>query len=481
MTRRTKIVATIGPASEDAGTLARLIGAGMDVARVSLSHRSTDEAVTLIERIATVARASGRAVGILVDLPGPKVRAADFGRAEVRIADGSSIRLETASHDDTSTASRVAIDHPDATSALRVGDRVVLGDGEIEMVVEDTDADGARVTVISGGGTRGRPGVNIPTDRLDLVSPTDEDLEALQALAGAPVDLVAVSFVTSAADVDRARSVTGPDGPAMVAKIETAEAVADLEAIVATADGIMVARGDLAIRCAFEEVPMIQKRIIRTGVMGGLPVITATQMLESMVHAPVPTRAEVADVATAVLDGTSSVMLSGETAIGHDPVRVVATMDRIAGHADAAFDGYGWGGRMLDEEAALVSDRPVARRITGALSGAAWRAAIDAGVTAIIACTSSGATARAITRFRPDVPVLAATPSDRIARRLSVSWGVQPMVVPEEPTTDRTVAAAVAAAREQGHVHSGDLAAVLVGAPDVSEPISDTLRLVSVP
>lgn len=478
MTRRTKIVATIGPASDDPATLAAMIDAGMDVARVSLSHTTTDAAIELIGRIASVADESPRHVGILADLPGPKVRAASFGRADVEVVTGSTVRLESAVDGDASSAVRIAIDHPEAAPALRAGDRVVLGDGEIEMTVVDTDPDGADAEVISGGSTSGRPGVSIPVDRLRLESPTDDDLTSLRALCDSRADMVAVSFVTSASGIERAREVTGASGPALIAKIETAEAVADLEAIIGAADGLMVARGDLGIRCAFEEVPMMQKKIIAEGVMGGLPVITATQMLESMIHSPVPTRAEVADVTTAVIEGTSAVMLSGETAIGHDPVRVITTMDRITAHADAAFDSRDWGGRVLQTETALVSNRPIARRITGALSGAAWRAAIDAQATVIIACTSSGATARAITRFRPAAPVLAATPHVEVARELSVSWGIIPMVVPTEPTTDRTVAAAVAAARDRGWVSSGDVAAVLVGAPEVSEPVSDTLRLV---
>lgn len=480
MTRRTKIVATIGPASDDRATLAAMMDAGMDVARVSLSHSSTDEAVVLIDRIASVADESGHCVGILADLPGPKVRAASFGRGDVGVGTGSTVRLEPAGDDDISTAGRIAIDHPGAAAALRPDDRVVLGDGAIEMVVTAIDDAGATAEVISGGSTSGRPGVSIPVDRLHLASPTADDLAALRVLAESRTDMVAVSFVTSAADIDRARAATGASGLPLIAKIETAEAVADLDAIVETADGIMVARGDLGIRCAFEEVPMMQKRIIADGVMGGLPVITATQMLESMIHSPVPTRAEVADVTTAVIEGTSAVMLSAETAIGDDPVRVIATMGRITSHADAAFDGPSWGARVLRSEAALVSNRATARRITGALSGAAWRAAIDARATVIIACTSSGATARAITRFRPAEPVLAATPSTEVARELSVSWGITPMVVPSEATTDLTVEAAVAAACDRGWITSGDVAAVLVGAPDVSEPVSDTLRLVSV-
>lgn len=452
----------------------------MDMARVSLAHNGVSDALEVIERIASVADAADRPVGILVDLPGPKVRSADFGDEGVRIVEGTTLRLESAVASDTSDATRLAIDHAGAAEALRVGDRVVLGDGAIELLVAATDVTGAEAEVITGGVTRGRPGVSIPADHLELASPTDDDLEMLRALRGARVDMVAVSFVTSAADLERARAVLDDDGPRVMAKIETAEAVEDLDAIVASADAVMVARGDLGIRCAFEEIPFIQRRIIRTSVAAGLPVVTATQMLESMVSAPVPTRAEVTDVTSAVFDGTSAVMLSGETAIGRDPVRVIATMDRVAARADAAFDAGGWGRTIGREAAAPAADAPVNRRITAAVSAAGWRAAMDADVAAIIACTASGATPRAISRFRPSAPILAATYTDSVARRLSVAWGIQSMVVPRRSTTDGTVAAAVTSALRLGHIRTGDLVAVLVGAPDAAEPVSDTVRLVHV-
>lgn len=480
MDRRTKIVATIGPASQDVDTLAAMIDAGMDAARISLAHNSLDDSLAIIERVAHVAEAADRHIGILADLPGPKVRAASFGDEAVPITVGAPIRLEAATPGDTSTAARIAIDHPDAARALETGDRVVLGDGAIELFVTATDAGGADTTVMTGGSTRGRPGVSIPTNHLPLSSPTDDDLIALAALREARVDIVAISLVTSAADITRAREVAGPDGPRLLAKIETREAVDDVDAIVEEADAVMVARGDLGIRCAFEDIPHFQKKVVHAGVAFGRPVITATQMLESMVHSPAPTRAEVADVTTAVFDGTSAVMLSGETAIGVDPVRVIATMSRIATRADAAFDAYAWGRNIGRDQSFRTAGAPVNRRITGAMSAAGWRAAMDADVSAIIACTSTGATPRSISRFRPQAPILAATHSERVARALSVAWGITPMVVGRRTTTDGTVSAAVTAALRAGHIRTGDLVAVLVGAPDPVEPVSDTLRLVHV-
>ncbi len=480
MARRTKIVATIGPASSEPEMLRAMIDAGMDMARVSLSHAPLEDALALITRIRSVAAESGHHVGVLADLPGPKVRAAPFAGDEVRIADGARVELVTAEGNDQSTASRIAIDHPGAGAALDLGDRVVLGDGAIELVVVEALDEHAVAEVMTGGVTQGRPGVSVPTSKLSLASPTDEDLRLLEALCDAAVDMVAISFVRSGADIDRARVVSGTDGPVLVAKIETPEAVEAVEEIVATADGVMVARGDLGIRCAFEDVPHFQKKVIHAGVAYGRPVITATQMLESMVHSPVPTRAEVTDVTNAVFDGTSAVMLSGETAIGRHPATVVSTMSRIATRADDEFDSYRWGRAIGQEQTVEAQGAPVNQRITAALSAATWRAAMDAEVAAIIACTETGATPRSVSRFRPTAPLIAATPSERVARQLSVAWGITPMLVGRRGTTDDVVWFAVEAAVQHGYVRSGDLVAVVVGAPGDPEPASDTLRLVRV-
>jgi pyruvate kinase len=480
MARRTKIVATIGPASSDPEVLRAMIDAGMDMARVSLSHASLDDALVLIERIRAVAAETDQHVGILADLPGPKVRAAEFAEGEVRIVERSRVVLETAGPDDHSTAERIAIDHPGAGASLELGDRVVLGDGAIELVVVEVEGESAVAEVMTGGTTQGRPGVSVPTSRVALSSPTDDDLALLAVLCDAKVDMVAISFVRSAADIDRARVVSGDDGPMLLAKIETPEAVEAVEEIVATADAVMVARGDLGIRCAYEDVPHFQKKVIHAGVAFGRPVITATQMLESMVHSPVPTRAEVTDVTNAVFDGTSAVMLSGETAIGRHPVTVISTMSRIAKRADDEFDSYRWGRAIGQEQTNEAHGAPVAQRITAALSAATWRAAMDAQVDAIIACTETGATPRSISRFRPTAPLIAATPSERVARQLSTAWGITPMLVERRATSDDVVWFAIEAAVKHGYVRPGDLVAVLVGAPGDPEPASDTLRLVRV-
>ncbi|HVE93648.1 MAG TPA: pyruvate kinase [Acidimicrobiales bacterium] len=479
MERRTKIVATVGPASDDPRILQAMVAAGMDTARLSLSHGTLDETLARIDRVRGAAAAEGRIIGVLADLPGPKIRAAEFPEGGVHLEEGSTARLVPAELVDRSDGARIAVDLPTLLDDLRRGDTVGLGDGAIQLTVDEVSVNGATATVVAGGWAQGRPGVTLPPGRATLSSPTAEDLVLLEALTG-KADAVAISFVRTPADIVRARAAAGADAPMLVAKIETQEAVDAVESIIAVADGVMVARGDLGIRCALEDVPHYQKHIIRTGVAYGRPVITATQMLESMVRAPTPTRAEVSDIANAVFDGTSALMLSGETAIGHDPVNAIRTMARIARRAEDDFDYFGWG-RSLGRQQSAVTDAVAGHdRITAAVSAAGWRAAMDADVAAIVACTNSGATARAISRFRPAVPILAATPSERTARQLSMAWGITPLLAGRHGTTDEIVRFAVIAAVETGMVKVGDLVAVLVGSPTDPNPATDTLRVVRV-
>ena len=479
MDRRTKIVATLGPASDSPEIVRRMIDAGMNMARLSLAHGPVDETLERLRGVRKAAEEARRTVGVLIDLPGPKIRTADFER-EMYLNEDDHVELVAAGEGATSDWQRIAVDHADLVFHLQAGDRVALGDGGVTLLVEEAYGDRALARIRSGGRLIGRPGVSVSTTRFPMESPTEEDLRLLDIVCDADIDAVAISFVRSAADVERVRAAVGPDGPMLVAKIETQEAVDSLEEVIAVTDGVMVARGDLGIRCALEDVPHYQKRIIATGVSYGLPVITATQMLESMRHAPTPTRAEVSDVANAVLDGTSALMLSGETAVGHDPVEAVATMARIATRAEREFDYLGWGQARGVQQVAESRGKPASRRITAALSAAAWRAATDAGATAIIACTNSGTTARSISRFRPVVPILGVTPAPRTARQLSVAWGITPMVVQERATTDDIVWFAVKAAVDAGMAKAGDVVAVLVGWTVEPAPTTDTLRLVRI-
>jgi pyruvate kinase len=332
--------------------------------------------------------------------------------------------------------------------------------------------------VRNGGRVQGRPGLSAPAGRIAIATPTAEDLERLGPLVAEGVDAVAVSFVRCASDIEAVRLAAGAPCPMLVAKIETPEAVDELDAILAVADAVMVARGDLGIRLPLEDVPHIQKRIIRSAVRFGLPVITATQMLESMIEAPVPTRAEVTDVANAVLDGTSALMLSAETAIGADPVATVATMAQIARRAEREFDYLGWGGSLSPQQ--VAGDAFSAARLTATTTAAGWRAAVEEDAACIVACTRSGATARAISRFRPAMPVVACTPSERTARQLTLSWGVQTITVGEASSTDEIVWFAVQAIVQAGYASAGDVVVVLAGSPIETAPATDTMRLVRI-
>jgi pyruvate kinase len=449
------------------------------MARLSLAHGPVEDTIELIRRVRTVAADAGATIGVLVDLPGPKIRTAAFVR-EVYLTEGDTVELAEAGEGSTSDWRRIAVDYPDLLALLREGDRVSLGDGGVTLVVEEVHPDRAVARIRSGGRVVARQGVALPTARFPVEAPTGEDLRLLDIVGAEDVDAVAISFVRSGADVERVRAAAGPDGPMLVAKIETQEAVDAVEDVIGVADAVMVARGDLGIRCALEDVPHYQKRIITTGVAYGRPVITATQMLESMLRAPTPTRAEVSDVANAVLDGTSALMLSGETAIGHDPVRTVATMARIAVRAEREFDYMAWGRERGIQQVVESRGAPASVRVTAAISAAAWRAANDAGATAIIACTNSGNTARSICRFRPVVPVLGVTPSLRTARQLSMSWGVTPIVIDQHGSTDDIVWFAVSSAVERALVKKGDIVAVLVGSPEEPVATTDVLRLVRI-
>jgi pyruvate kinase len=473
-------VATIGPASDPPDVLAGLFQAGADVARLALAHDPIDSTLARLKRVRDAAARVERPIGVLADLPGPKVRTAPFQDQGVIVTSGEEIRLVDAEPGDTSTNEVVAVELAGATGALQPGDHVALGDGGVRLVVERVDGDGVTALVQSTGRLRGRPGVSLPADRVPLVSPTEADLEMLEHLITAEVDWLAVSFVQSADDVAAIRFAAGHDGPGIIAKIETGPAVIDIDDILATADGVMVARGDLGVRLPMEDVPHTQKRIIRKGVAFGKPVITATQMLESMLTSPVPTRAEVTDVANAVFDGTSAVMLSGETAVGHDPIAAVSAMATITRRAEREFDYEAWGTRLGRQQLAGLHDAPATTRITSAITAAAWRASVDAELAAIIACTNNGRTATMISRFRPTCPILAMTPSQRTARQLAMAWGIRPVVVAEHGTTDEIVWHAVERASQLGVVRRGDVVGVLVGSPMDEDPTTDVLRLVRV-
>jgi pyruvate kinase len=449
--RNAKIVCTLGPASADRNSITGLANAGMSVARLNASHGSTDERRRLVELVRDIDNRTAQPIATLLDLPGPEVRTAPVD-TPITLPDGASVEFVEG---EGATAERIGLSRP--INGATVGDTVLLDDGHIEATVTDVNSGVVTARVDSGGDLKSRAGVNVPGVDLDLPTITDADRRELDLAADVGVDFVAASFVRSAEDVyDISAELEdrGADIP-IVAKIERAEAVDNVEQIIEAAYGVMVARGDLGVECPLEEVPLIQKRIVRQCHRAGVPVITATEMLDSMIHSRRPTRAEASDVANAVLDGTDAVMLSGETAIGDHPVRVVETMCRIVEDAEDS-----------EEYDELLEQRvpPADGTKTGALARSARFLSRDVDAEAIVAASESGYTARKAAKYRPNIPIVAATPNDGVRRQLALSWGIIPeQAVHSAASADAVIQGAVQAAIEAGVAESGDTVAVLSG------------------
>jgi len=447
--RRTKLIATLGPATDAFGVLDALVAAGLDVARLNTSHSTRED---LERRLAGVRDAAARAerhVAVMIDLAGAKVRVGE-------VAPGTVLRVGTAfdlrSAHCVGDTSGACVTYSGLAEDVAAGDRVLLDDGRLALEVTGSGKGVVQTVVQVGGPLASHKGVNVPGVRLGVESVTPEDANDLAWALGAGVDLVAQSFVRSAEDVTRLRSMTGGSAVPIVAKIEKHEAVTNLASIVEAADAVMVARGDLGVELSLEEVPVVQRRVVAACRSAGRPVIVATQMLESMTQAPTPTRAEASDVANAIFDAVDCVMLSGETAVGRDPVRVLETMGRIVSAAEAVAVDHPWSPRL-----AGTAD------IAGAVSRAVCDLARDLELAAIVTATQSGATARAIAAQRPAVPIVAITPDERIARQLALVWDVRPVVVASYATIDEMIVAAAGAARSAGLARPGDLVAVTGG------------------
>jgi len=450
--RNAKIVCTLGPASDDSAVIEDLAEAGMSVARLNASHGTTAHREDVIERVREVDDAIEDPLAVMVDLKGPEVRTAEIDDSIV-LAGGSTVTLAAG---DDATPERVGLSHSIADADP--GDTVLLDDGRIECRVESVDGASVVATVVSGGELGSRKGVNLPGVDIDVDLITEEDEAELRLAARANADFVAASFVRDGEDVYRIADTLeeyGGDDIPVIAKIERAGAVENLTGIVDAADGVMVARGDLGVECPLENVPIIQKRIIRTCVEAGVPVITATEMLDSMVHSPRPTRAEASDVANAVLDGTDAVMLSGETAIGDHPAAVVETMDRIVREVENSAE-YA---ETREQRVPAAADDSR----TEALARSARYLARDLGASTVVAVSESGYTARKTAMFRPGVPVVATTPNDRVRRQLALSWGVQPVKTAYAGDIEAVLDNAVDAALETGAADSGDTLVVLSG------------------
>lgn len=424
MERRARIIATIGPASQDEETLEAMLTAGVDVARLNFSHGDHQSHVETWRRLRAVADKLGRPLAILQDLQGPKIRVGEIRGGQVILSPGQKFTLMA--FDALGSEAAVSVDFPDLPASVDIGGRILLDDGNIELQVSAVFSDRVETQVIQGGVLKANKGVNLPRARLNLTEMTEKDRTDLEFGLSLGVEAVAISFVHSADDILHVRtaiekSLPDKPHPIVIAKLERPEALDNLEAIIQAADGVMVARGDLGVEMSPETVPIAQKRIIAMANQYGKLVITATQMLESMIHSPRPTRAEASDVANAIFDGSDAVMLSGETAAGLHPVGAVTIMDAIIRQAEEHQKEWGrWGGEP--EPTSGENDVYYTTRAAEAL-------ARDRNVAALAAFTESGRTARALAKLRPRTPILAFTPYPDIYHKLNLYWGVRPYLI----------------------------------------------------
>jgi pyruvate kinase len=473
-TRRAKIVATVGPATRAPERLLALIDAGVDVFRLNLAHGTLEEHADTCRAIREQGRAAGRTVGILADLPGPKMRTGPIATGAVELIGGAEIVLT--SREEPGDATRIGTSVDDLPHLVRPGEEIHLADGEIVLRVDEIEGEAVRCTVLRGGLLRSRKGMHIPGAEQQLEAFTDEDRVALDAAVEMGVDLVGLSFVRDGEDLDRARAALPKRArrPQLVAKIETASAVERLAEVVKAADAVMVARGDLGIQTPLPRVPLVQKQIIKVSNEIGRPVITATEMLESMTDTPLPTRAEVTDVANAVLDGADALMLSEETAVGRYPVESVVTMSSIIEETE------GRGGKPpVDHRIEAHEDK-----VSWGVAHAAVQAAEDLSVAAILCVTATGSTPRRVAMYRPRVPVVGLSAVEEGLGALALVWGVTPLRIPGAPPRAREVGEevgrAVEVTIEAGFLHEGDLVAVVAGSPGPRAGATDYLRIVRV-
>ncbi|MCA9970392.1 MAG: pyruvate kinase [Anaerolineales bacterium] len=451
---RTKIVATIGPSSNNPETIRRMLSAGMTVARINFSHGNHDTHIQTFHMLRRVAREEGYVLAILADLQGPKLRLGHVRPGGIQLALGDEVMLTPY----PGQPAMIHFPHPELMEGLLPGARLVIGDGEVEFTVSENKGNVLRCIVTVAGLLESRKGVNAPGSDLPISSITDKDREDLKLICELNFDYVALSFVRTAEDVAELRAMMAQHGRTIpiIAKIEKSEAIDHLIEIRDVADGMMVARGDLGIDMPPQEVPLLQKQIIECCNLAGKPVITATQMLQSMVEHPRPTRAEASDVANAILDGTDAVMLSNETAAGSFPVEAVLMMKQIAEIIEAAFPYDFWRSRRR-HTSNMIS-------VTAAISAASCDVAEEVGARMIVSATLSGHTAQQIARHRPNMPILAVSPLEETQRRLALVWGVRCALVGDFQRTDELLTKTVEAIRPYG-LETGQKIVITGGVP----------------
>ncbi len=468
--RNAKILATLGPASTERKTIEALVHAGADVFRLNFSHGTHEDHRRRHEAIRAIEAELGRPIGVLLDLQGPKLRVGTFKEGPVRLIEGATFRLDL-DKSAPGDATRVSMPHPEIFAALRPGVDLLLDDGRLRLCVEEAGLDFAMTRVVTGGILSERKGVNVPGVVLPLSALTQKDRDDLDFGLSLGVDWVALSFVQRAADIDEVKAIV-QGRAAIVAKLEKPAAIDSLDAILTATDAVMVARGDLGVEMPAEQVPAIQKRIVRACRRLGKPVIVATQMLESMINAPVPTRAEASDVATAIYDGADAVMLSAESASGQFPVESVAMMSRIIVQTEADPQYRA----SLD-----ASHTPPAARTADAIGWAARSVASLLDVAVMVAYTSSGTSALSMARERPRASILGVTPHASTARRLSLVWGVRPVISDDVPTVDSMTDVAVDAAIRILKAQPGQTIVIAAGLPFATPGSTNLLRIAQVP
>lgn len=456
--RKTKVICTLGPAVDDEELIRKLIRAGMDAARFNFSHGDHEEHLQRLNKLNNVRDAMSRPVATILDTKGPEIRIKSFDTKSITLEAGASFTLTT--REAAGNAGLVSVTYPDLHKEVGPGQEILIDDGLVALKVDRIEGQDIHCTVENGGTLSANKSINIPGVKIHLPALTEKDVSDIKFGVEHDFDFIAASFVRRAADVQAVRQVLdqfGGQDVKIIAKIENQEGVDNIDEILAAADGVMVARGDLGVEIPAARVPILQKQIIRKGLRLGKPVITATQMLDSMIRNPRPTRAEVSDVANAVFDGTSCVMLSGETASGKYPIEALSTMVNTVTAAEEAIDYWG----RFRERSLL----PVVSGISDAITHSCCLTAMDLNASAILAATRSGYTAKVISRFRPACPIVALCQNESTRRQLAISWGVHPYLSGEVDSTDRMFSLAVDVARKENAVQIGDTVVITAGVP----------------
>ena len=455
--RRTKIICTLGPAVDSEDMIRTLIRTGMDAARFNFSHGSHPEHLERLNMLKAVRDAMGRPVATILDTKGPEIRIKSFETKTITLEPGDPFTLTT--EDVTGNQGWVSVTYPQLHEELQPGQEILIDDGLVAIRVERIEGTNIVCTVENGGTLSANKSINIPGVHIQLPALTEKDIDDIRFGVENDFDFIAASFVRRAADVEAVRAVLhdcGGDDVKIIAKIENQEGVDNLDAILDAADGIMVARGDLGVEIPAARVPILQKQMIRKGLQQGKPVITATQMLDSMMRNPRPTRAEVSDVANAVYDGTGSVMLSGETAGGKYPMNALSAMTKIVEEAESSIDYW----RQFQKQRVLP-----ANNINDAITHTCCLTAKDLNAKAILNATASGRSARMIARFRPACPVAALTMTEQTRRQLAICWGVYPFLTGEVNSTDRIFSLSAECALKEKLVENGDIVVITAGVP----------------